>query len=92
MDRLVLVLSSCVMAAAFGCRQATERAGAASTSQASLGRHLAQEAGGAHPPPSIPHLNPRWSEPSVDRKPSWGEQRSCGNRHQTINNLMIFQL
>lgn len=45
-----------------------------------------------HPPPSIPHLNSHWSEPSVDRKPSWGEQRSCGNRHQTINDLMTFQL
>lgn len=34
---LVLALTSCVMAAAFGCRQATvpRRAGAASTSQAS---------------------------------------------------------
>lgn len=35
-DRLVLVLSSCVMAAAFRYRQATRRGrGAASTSQAS---------------------------------------------------------
>lgn len=65
MDRLVLVLSSCVMAAAFRCRQAAKRAGAASTSQACWAGIWASEAGLDPPPPAS-----CWSEPSVDRKPS----------------------
>lgn len=39
-----------------------------------LGRHLGPGGWRYNPPPSPPQ-NTRWSEPSVDRKPSWREQR-----------------
>lgn len=65
MDRLVLVLSSCVMAAAFRLPSSYQTSWGSKHEPSFLGRHLGWEAGCATPPPQLNLVRT-----PVDRKPS----------------------
>lgn len=74
MDRLVLVLSSCVMAAAFRLPSSYQTSRGSKHEPSFLGgRHLA---GCATPPPIPPHFGPN---PLIgSQAPKLGEQRVAG--------------